>query len=147
MAKKKRRRKSNRKIPKVRIARPTGRPFQLRYTCPIEKREIRVSVGSRDEDEAERMRIELEAKLVLGLDTKPYKCRMVGPEMEWDDFREQYRALHLTMVRDSTASDSESRLDLAERILKPKTLGDLAEPNALQHLQAKLQAIASYQNT
>lgn len=60
--------------------------------------------------------------------------------MPWDDFREEYRVLHLTTVRDSTASHAESRLDLAERILKPRTLGDVAEPNALQQLQAKLLA-------
>jgi len=35
---------------------------------------------------------------------------------------------------------AESRLDLAERILKPRTLGDVADPNALQRLQARLLA-------
>jgi len=60
--------------------------------------------------------------------------------MEWDDFREEYRVLHLATVRDSTASHSESRLDLAGRILKPKTLGDVANPNALQQLQAQFLA-------
>ena len=103
MAKKKRRSKSARKIPKVRIARPTGRPFQLRYKCPIEEREIRISVGSRDEDEAEQMRAELEAKFILGLETNPGKDKIVGPEMEWDDFRVQYRVLHFTTVRHLTA--------------------------------------------
>jgi integrase len=140
MAKKKRRPKSTKKVPKIRIARPAGRPFQLRYKCPVEGREIRISVGSRDEDEAERMKAELEAKFILGLETRPGKDKIVGPEMAWDDFREHYRVLHLATVRDSTASHSESRLDLAERILKPKTLGDIADPNALQQLQAKLLA-------
>jgi hypothetical protein len=46
--------------------------------------------------------------------------------------------LHLGTVRESTAIHAERRLDLAERILKPKKLGDLADPNALQQLQAKL---------
>ena len=64
----------------------------------------------------------------------------MGPEMEWSDFREQYRTLHLKTVRDSTAIHAESRLDLAERILKPRTLADFADPNALQQLQAKLLA-------
>jgi integrase len=35
---------------------------------------------------------------------------------------------------------AESRLDIAERILKPRTLGDFADPNALQQLQARLLA-------
>jgi len=43
-------------------------------------------------------------------------------------------------VRDSTSVHTESRLDLAERILKPKTLADFADQNALQRLQAKFLA-------
>lgn len=129
-----------RKVPKVRIARPDGRPFQLRYTDPVEKREIRISVGSRDEAEAARMKAELEAKLLLGLETKPGKEKPAGPDMAWEDFREQYRVLHLATVRDGTSVHAESRLGLAERIIKPKTLANLADPNALQQLQAKLLA-------
>ena len=140
MVKRKARSKSARKIPKVRIVRPAGRPFQLRYKCSIQKREIRISVGSRDEDEAEQLKTELEAKLVLGIANKPGKEKAVGADMEWSDFREQYRVLHLSTVRDGTAIHAESRLDLAERILKPRTLADLADPNALQQLQAKLLA-------
>ena len=140
MARKKPRSKSARKVPTVRIVWPSERPPQLRYDCPIEKREIRISVGSRDPEEAKRQRDELQARLVLGLDAKPRASRIVGPEMSWDDFREEYRVLHLSTVRDSTASHAESRLDLAERILKPRTLGEVAEPNALQQLQAKLLA-------
>ena len=140
MAKRKRNSKPARKIPKVRIARPANRPFQLRYDCPIEKRQIRVSTGTRDEAEAERQKAELEAKLLLGLETNPGRDKVLGPEMEWPDFREQYRTLHLATLRDNTAMHAESRLDLAERIMKPKTLGALADPNTLQQLQAKLLA-------
>ena len=129
-----------RNIPKVFIARPSGRPFQLRYVCPVENRPVRISVGSRDEEDAARMKAELEAKLLLGIDTRPGKEKPAGPDMAWDDFREQYRVLHLATVRDSTTIHAESRLDLAERILKPKTLADVADPNALQRLQAKLLA-------
>ncbi len=140
MAKKKSRPVSPRNTPKVRIARPAGRPYQLRYTCPEEQRKIRISVGSRDEAEAQQMKAELEAKLILGLSTKRNNHASLGPAMEWDDFREQYRVLHLATVRNSTAAHAESRLDLAERILKPKTLGDIANANALQQLQAQLLA-------
>jgi hypothetical protein len=129
--------KSARKIPKVRIARPVGRPFQLRYKCPVEQREIRVSIGSRNEEEAEQRKAELEAKLLLGIEARPGKQVVLGPEMDWSDFREHFRTLHLATVRDNTAFHAESRLDLAERILKPKTLGEIADPNALQQLQAK----------
>jgi len=129
-----------RRIPKVRIARPANRPFQLRYDCPVEKRQIRISTGTRDETEARRQKAELEAKLLLGLDVNLGTSVGVGPEMEWSDFRERYRALHLATIRDTSAIHAESRLDLAERILKPRTLGDVADPNALQRLQASLLA-------
>ncbi len=51
--------------PQVRLARPTNRAIQLRYFCPDQKREIRISTGTRDEDEALRQKQELEAKLLL----------------------------------------------------------------------------------
>jgi len=123
---------------KVRIARPSGRPYQVRYRCPTENREVRISVGSRDEYEAERLRRETEARLLLGLKTTHLNRPLLGPEMEWEHFREQYSQLHLMTVRDSTAFHAESRLDLAERILKPRRLQDLADPHALQQLQSKL---------
>lgn len=141
MAKRKPRRQSVRRIPKVRIARPKGRPFQLRYDCPVEKRQVRISTGTRDEAEAERQKAELEAKLLLGLETQSSKdSKDYGPKMDWSEFREEYRTLHLVTVRDSTASDSESRLDIAERILNPRTLADVADPSALHRLQARLLA-------
>ena len=82
----------------------------------------------------------MEAKLLLGLSISAGRVIVLGPEMEWSDFLVQYRTLHLATVRDGTALHAENRLDLAERILKPKTLGDMADTNALQQLQAKLLA-------
>jgi len=127
-----------RKPPKVRIARPSGRPLQLRYYCPHEKREIRRSTGTRDEDAAAWQKAELEARLLLGLEARPEHRTTQGPDMPWADFREQYKELHLNTIRDSSAMHAESRLDVAERILRPRTLGDVADPNALTRLQAKL---------
>lgn len=145
MAKRKPRLESVRKIPKVRIVRYSDRPFQLRYDCPIEKRQVRISTGTRDDEEAERQKAELQAKLLLGLSVSNDRAKVLGPEMEWSDFREQYRVLHLATVRDKTAAAAENRLDIAERILKPRTLGDMADPTALQQLQAKLLAGAKSQ--
>ncbi len=139
MAKKKARRQSIQKTPKVRIARPSSRPFQIRYTCPDAKREVRISVGSRDESDAERMKAEIEAKLLLGLDTQNSK-KVKGPEMDWDDFREEYRVLHLSTLRNRTAEDAENRLDLAERIALPKTLGEMAQLSTLHNLKSRLLA-------
>ncbi len=129
-----------RRIPKVRIVSCSSRPHQLRYDCPIEKRQIRISTGSRDDKEAERQKSELEAKLLLGLAVTGGRAKVLGPEMEWSDFRERYRSLHLAMLRDNSAIHAESRLDLAERIIRPRTLGDVADTNTLQQLQASLLA-------
>ncbi len=78
------------RVPKVRIARPANRPFQLRYTCPVEKREIRVSVGSRDENDTQRQKSELEARLLLGIQQRRQPKKTTGPHMSWEHFRAQY---------------------------------------------------------
>ncbi|WP_417739164.1 tyrosine-type recombinase/integrase [Rosistilla oblonga] len=126
--------------PKVRIAAPKNRPLQIRYFCPKEGREIRVSVGSRDMEDAERLKKEIEAKFLLGIEVRSEKKLVLGPEMEWEQFREQYTTQHLSALRDKTAEDAESRLDIATRIIKPKTLGAMAEPSNLQRLQSRLLA-------
>lgn len=138
MVKKKLSGNSSQHIPAVRIARPKRRPYQVRYQCPVEKREVRLSVGSRDEGDAEHLKSEVEARLLLKLEVKTQHEKVRGPEMDWESFREEYRVLHLTSVRDKTAMDAESRLDIAEKIVKPKTLADMAEPSNLQQLQSKL---------
>jgi hypothetical protein len=128
---------SERRVPKVRIARPAGRPFQLRYACPQEQREIRISTGTRDEAEAEQQKQELEAKLFLGI--RPSKTvSIAGPQMPWDEFRHQYTQLQLSTIGDKSAMDAESRLDIAERILKPRVLLDIATAEALHRLQTHL---------
>lgn len=139
MAKKKRD-SGNGKTPKVRIAAPKNRPLQVRYFCPNEKREVRLSVGSQDMDEAEQMKREIEAKLLLGITVRSDQAKVRGPDMTWEEFREDYSQLHLKSVRGSSAKDAESRLDIATKIIKPKTLGDMAKPAALQRLQAGLLA-------
>jgi integrase len=55
-------------------------------------------------------------------------------------FREQYRVKHLRSVRKGTAEDAESRLDIAERLINPRTLGDLAQKSVLQDLKVRLLA-------
>jgi integrase len=125
------------RIPKVRIACPEGRPIQLRYRDPVEGREIRISIGTRDLDEAEQQKKDLEAKLRLGMDPKPTTIP-TGPAMSWEEFRLEYTRLHLDTLRDKSAIDSESRLDIAERIIKPKTLADMANREAFGTLKDAL---------
>src|ERR1700704_3598474 len=116
-----------------------GRKIELRYTDPETKKEIRISTGTLDESVALEQKKTLEAKLLLGIDAKPKK-RAGGPHMDWEDFRDRYRELQLKGLRKKTVDAAESRLDIAERILKPKTLSDMANSEALQELQAKLLA-------
>lgn len=128
------------RVPKVRIARPKGRPFQLRYFCPTEGREVRISIGSRDEQEAERQKQKLKARLLLGIDAKTRQRQPHGPNMAWEDFREQYSELQLSTIGAKSAKDAESRLDIAERIVKPRILSDLSSTDTLHRLQSQLLA-------
>ena len=58
--------------------------------------------------------------------------------MLWEDFREAYATTQLSTVRDRSVDCVESRLDIAERILKPRRLCDVASSDALHRLQADL---------
>lgn len=129
---------AKKKIPTVRMAKPKGRPIQLRYTDPEDGREIRISTGTTDEAAAEEQKRQLEAKLLLGIDAKPRRRSRGGASMAWDVFRQRYYELQLSTIK--SAADTESRLDICERILKPRTLGDVANSEALHELQQKLLA-------
>lgn len=133
-------RNESKRIPKVRIAQPKGRCFQLRYQCPDEGREIRIGTGTHERAEAEQQKKELEAKLLLGLKVDRRSKSIRGPEMSWEVFREEYRRIQLKSLRPKSLLDAESRLDIAERIVKPRTLGDLARADVLHELQAGLLA-------
>ncbi len=131
------------KIPKVRIAKPGNRPYQLRYTVdPKKKQEVRISTGTHDEAEALCLKAELEAKLLLGLPTQTETTEAVrGPGMSWEDFREEYTRLAVNLMRSENTKDTvETRLDLFERIAQPRTLAGMAERETLATLQAELLA-------
>lgn len=125
------------KKPTVRIAQVKGRPLELRYRCPHTDKRVRVSSGTHDMTEAEDKRDKLQAELLLGLVVKR-KRSTGGPGMPWEEFRERYRELQLSTLGEKTAVHAESRLDIAERILKPRTLGSVADSEALHELQQKL---------
>jgi hypothetical protein len=114
-----------------------GRKIELRYSDPETKKEVRISTGTLDECEALEQKKQLEAKLLLGIDAKPKK-RHGGPLMDWQEFRERYRALQLSTLRADSIEAVEVRLNVAERILKPKTLADMARADSLHDLRAKL---------
>ena len=128
------------KQPKVRIVRPDKRPIQLRYMCPDEERQIRISTGTRDEAEALRQKQELEAKLLLGINAKPRKISR-SPNMRWEEFREEYTRLKVSTFRSEKAMRaSEIRLDVCQAVIKPRTLSDLSSREVLAQLQAELLA-------
>src|SRR5688500_9422424 len=117
---------------KVKLAKPHNRPYQMRYMCPVEHREIRLSTGTHDKAEAETQRKELEAQLLLGIERrKGDPTTIVGPQMRWERFREEYSEIQLGTSAPRSTHDAESRLDIAERILKPRVLGDVANSDAL----------------
>lgn len=124
------------KRPRVRIARPDGRPYQVRYTDPATGKEVRLSVGSRSEADAERLKAQTEAKLLLGVPAS--KKRTSGPAMAWGDFREEYSRLKLATLRPNGAKSAEHRLDICERLVKVRTLADMAQPETLSRLKAEL---------
>ena len=95
---------------------------------------MRISTNTYDEHEAERQKRELEAKLLLGIGRKQTAKSVKGLAMPWEEFRDSYRTLHLDFVREKSAICSESRLDIAERILKPRMLGDLGASRSRQRL-------------
>jgi integrase len=126
-----------RRIPKVRIAWPRGRAIQLRYTPVGSRKEVRISTGCRDLDEAEEQKKDLEARLRLGQEVprKTTKRGPVGPMMGWDDFLDLYRERHLKHLRKRSRDSYESRLKIAGDVIRPSTLADMAKREALVDLR------------
>lgn len=125
---------------RVRLVEVRGRKIQLRYRCPESGKEIRVSTGTYNSDEAAELKSEYEAKLRLGLPLNNNPAAQPhGPQMDWDLFRDKYRDLKLSRLRNRSYEAAESRLDICERIVKPKTLADMRNPETLTHLQNQLE--------
>jgi hypothetical protein len=101
---------------------------------------VRISTNTYDSETANELRAKLEAKLLLGIDAKPRRRRAGGPSMDWQEFRERYAELQLSTLREKSQDDATYRLDIAERILKPKRLSDVANSEALHELQSSLLA-------
>lgn len=122
--------------PVVRLSRVAGRPIQMWYKDAAGQK-VRRSTGTHDPDEAEEERKRWEATLVLGL-PETDSGKLAGPGMSWDDFREEYTNSHVSKMRRRSAAHTESRLDLSERIVKPRSLQDMVD--RLDTLQNKLLA-------
>ena len=123
--------------PKVRLSQVSGRFIQMWYICPETGKKVRQSTGTRNPAEAEEVRADLEAKLRLGI-TQIKRSKVPGEHMPWAEFRWEYTHARLSTLKAESAVHAESRLDLAERIIKPKRLRDMANSDALERLQNKL---------
>lgn len=129
-----------RKVPKVRMVMRKGY-WQIRYTHPIDKREVRISTKTADEAEAIEQRKGIEAKLQLGIEIVPRKKSTLGPSMPWADFREEFTRLKVATMRSTNSAESaEYRLDVCEAVMQPRTIGQMASPANLATLQARLLA-------
>lgn len=123
------------KTPKVKISAPSGRCLVVWYMCPESGRKVRIGTRSHDRRVAEEMRDEIQARLELGLSPTKQKLDGVSP-VTWEEFRDAY-AMQRVMRPDSGV-DMDSRLDIAERIIKPRELTDMANRRALNKLQSEL---------
>ncbi len=124
-------------VPKVRICRPSKRSFEVRYIDPQLKREVRISVRSRDERKAKDLQDDITYHLRHGIPIEK-KSGFGSSTMSWDEFREKYRCYRLVKLREKTVIHTESRLDIATRIIKPKKLADMAHPENLDRLSLEL---------
>jgi hypothetical protein len=110
--------------PSVRIVpRPSG-VFQIRYHDPASGNEVRISSKTKDRKQAEDKRDEIKAKLLLGIDPRENADDKQG-RLSWDVFRDRYYALHLKKKKDPKAV--EYRLDIIERVAKPRFVDDLMD--------------------
>jgi len=122
----------------VRIATAGGRALQIRYMDPDTGKEVRIGTRTHDMEAAKEIKKDIEAKLRLGMDAKP-KRKNCGPRMPWDEFREELSRLK-SYRTESAREGMEYRLDIIESVIKPRTLGELANPAKLTELQARLVA-------
>lgn len=122
----------------VQLKQPAGRHCQLIYYDPTTGKRIRVSAGTADPERAEIVRQELEARLRLKLRVPRKTQTDIAEAITWDDFRHEYRVQKVDFMRPNAAADAESRLDIAERILRPELLTDVASTEALERLQRQL---------
>ena len=125
---------------------PSGRPIQLKYTCPMTGVRVRKSTGTYSQNQAEEQRKLLEAKLTLGLDVTDVRvdAPVIGPHTPWEEFAAIYKKRHIDGLRKNARRSANSCLRIAARIVRPKTLGDMADRNRLIKLREQLEKGAGH---
>lgn len=120
-----------------RLNRPSGRKYQIVWRQGGSL--VRISTGTDDAKEAERLLKIASGQLAAG---QPVNIRsrhesIFGPDMLWVSFRELYRE-RLRELRDRTAETIDSRLNVIERIARPRTLGDFARHETMLRVRNQL---------
>jgi integrase len=120
---------------RVTVQYPSGRRPQLVWRDRDGKIQRR-SIKSGDPAEIERVRRKLAAQLELELPVDLDR-RTVGPGMAWEDFVQSYD-VYLDELEPSTRDAALSRLRLIERVIRPRTLGDVAKRESLLKIRESL---------
>jgi integrase len=131
------------KIERPRLKEKTGRPFRVHYRYERDGRSF--STGTTDRAEAEKILRRAEAFFDLGDD--PAKA---NPNVDleaglgsilWDLFRDRYAAyVRAVGLKRRTIEGGRSALNLAEQILRPRRLRDVASREALKRFSEALKA-------
>lgn len=101
------------------------RPIQLRYFCPLTKRHIRISTGTYDVREAEKLRRKREAELLEGTYVDPL-------EITWLDFQDRYDSQELAHLRPKTRDKANTVMAAVTAIVNPGYLSDLNAQNLVR---------------
>jgi integrase len=140
--------------------------YVLKFYCPILGRRIRKNCGTRDRREARRIQRECRDRLLDGkymasggvitaAHEQKIAVSVLSPsavgnpdERTWEESAEHYRSQHKRRVRRKANEDSDSRLDIAQRIFEARrkeqglppgvTLRECTTLEALEYLQDQL---------
>ncbi|MDE2107266.1 MAG: tyrosine-type recombinase/integrase [Patescibacteria group bacterium] len=119
--------------PRVTLVEAKGRNIELRYWCPVERRFVRRSSGTKNRRKAEREAHRIEDEIANGAYAVPGR-------MSWTEFVGQYNQDHLFLQRTKTCEKANTVLTLVGEILKPQTLDDVADPRAIVRFRTALAA-------
>lgn len=123
---------------KVYVRRVAGRPLQLKYWCPTAMSWIRQTAGTHDVKEAKGKARQLEAELL----TKTYSPR--NPKCSWQSFVKDYDDTELKVnTRARSREKALSVLGIADRYLKPASVGDVADKHMLKKFRTHLLTLTS----
>ncbi len=109
----------------------TGRKYwEMQYEDPETGSKVRKSTKTANRREADRMAGQWKKELRDGNDSR---CG----RMLWEDFRQRYEEEHVASLADDTAKKVDGVLNVFDRTINPKRIGDVTE-RSISRYQAKL---------